>query len=542
MKAVVGFVIEHNPGFFSPLSLIAGRSVIGHVVDQLRLVDPGAPIVVSSSEPGDLTRWCRWSGIEIAEQPALRLAKNHNWQFFCTVSAHVALLPHREIYAALCLVQAGIDRVKVVGDRPDLFKGLFAELQGISAGEKAHVLNATGACLDPYLPALVDSQSAANSLSAAINCTGRMPAYLLHGDGQTLSVSPWRGKAGPLLIAEIGGNHEGNFDAAVNMTKKAINSGADCIKFQLYQGSSLVSPVESPDRHQHFKKFELSMEQHIKLAEMVRDAGLVYSASVWDSEMLDWIDPYLDFYKIGSGDLTAWPLLANMAKRGKPILLSTGLATLDDVVQTIDFIRASNPSYNRREMLCIMQCTSMYPIPDEDTNLRVIDSLRAYGVAVGYSDHTVGDRALIAASAMGAEVLEFHFTDRREGQSFRDHKVSLLQNEVLSLRNEIMSMSVLRGSIGKVPQQSEINAGHVQSFRRGVYPSIDIVKGDELSSDRLVCLRPASGTDARDYDYVKNSKAKTSIPAFSSLSVGLNFIPPYNLCDDNNCQPNASNQ
>ena len=250
--------------------------------------------------------------------------------------------------------------------------------------------------------------------------------------------SPWHGSAGPLMIAEIGGNHEGDFEVAKNMTKLAIASGADCIKFQLYHGDALVSRKESPERADHFKKFELSKEEHIFLANMCREANVKYLASVWDLEMLDWIDPYLEYYKIGSGDMTAWPILEEFAKRGKPILISTGLSSTEEVLQTIGFLQRINQNYTQSNMLCILQCTSMYPIPDQDANLKVMDLFkRETGLSIGYSDHTTGTDALLVAAVMGAEALEFHFTDTRDGKSFRDHEVSLDLQEVISLKEKI---------------------------------------------------------------------------------------------------------
>ena len=143
----------------------------------------------------------------------------------------------------------------------------------------------------------------------------------------------------PLFIAEIGGNHEGDFQYAKRLTELAIESGADAIKFQIYTGDTLVSSHESPDRNRHFKKFELSQQQHIALAEMVRNAGRMYVASVWDVSAMDWIDPYLSFYKIGSGDLTAYPILKATAKKKKPILISTGLATEKEVIGTVNYLQ-----------------------------------------------------------------------------------------------------------------------------------------------------------------------------------------------------------
>jgi N-acetylneuraminate synthase/N,N'-diacetyllegionaminate synthase len=330
--------------------------------------------------------------------------------------------------------------------------------------------------------------------------------------------SPWKGRAGPLLIAEIGGNHEGNFDVARKMTELAIGSGVDCIKFQIYRGDTLVSPVESPDRHKHFQRFELSLEQHVELARMCQAAGVAYVSSVWDLEMLEPIDSYMPFYKIGSGDLTAWPILAQLAARGKPILLSTGLATMDDVLQTVRRLQAFDARYRRPEWLCLLQCTSMYPIPDSDANLRVMEALRAAtGLAVGYSDHTVGSAALCAAAALGAEVLEFHFTDTREGKTFRDHKISLTTDEVGSLVKQISRITELRGVLVKEPTPSEIEHGHVTSFRRAVFPKRSIKAGEIIQEEDLVVLRPDHGTDARDIKRVIGARAIRDLLAFQAL-------------------------
>jgi len=341
----------------------------------------------------------------------------------------------------------------------------------------------------------------------------------------SLIESPWKGSVGPLLISEIGGNHEGNFDEAKRMAQLAINCGSDCVKFQLYTGDTLVSPVESPARNEHFKKFELSKNQHLYLAQMCREAGVSYNASVWDIDMLDWIDEYLDFYKIGSGDLTAWPILKVFAENNKPILLSTGLATLQEVIDTIGFIQSVNPAYCDPNMLCVMQCTSMYPIPPSDANLNVMNTYRnATGLSVGYSDHTVGMDALKVATAMGANVLEFHFTDSREGKMFRDHKVSLTSDEVLELKLELEKIAELMGCGLKRPVNSELENDHQVSFRRAVYLKRNVNKGELITAADLVYLRPAHGTDPRNVDMVENSTALRDIKAYTSIKINVDFI------------------
>jgi N-acetylneuraminate synthase/N,N'-diacetyllegionaminate synthase len=322
--------------------------------------------------------------------------------------------------------------------------------------------------------------------------------------------SPWQGKHGPLLIAEIGGNHEGDFDYALQLTELAIAADVDYIKFQMYSGDSLVSRVEGAQRNQHFKKFELSREKYIQLAEMCRAANVGFMASVWNPEYISWIDQYMPVYKIGSGDMTAYPVIREIAKTGKPMIISTGLANLQEVLETVEFVQQLDARYHQPDMLALLQCTSMYPIAFEDANLSVMDLLRkASGLAVGYSDHTEGSLALEVAVAMGAEVLEFHFTDNREGKTFRDHKVSLTKDEVLLLEQKIRQIRTLQGNPLKRPL--EVEAEHRVSFRRAVYPARDVSAGTVLRAKDLVTLRPNHGIDARAFDQVVGKKLKADL-------------------------------
>jgi N,N'-diacetyllegionaminate synthase len=331
--------------------------------------------------------------------------------------------------------------------------------------------------------------------------------------------NPLKGKHGPLLIAEIGGNHEGDFNYAKRLTQLAIDSDVDMVKFQIYTGDSLVSRLESPQRNAHFKKFELSKEQHLELAKMVTDAGLRYISSVWDLSAMAWIDPYIPVYKIGSGDLTAYPVLRETAHLGKPLILSTGLATETEVLEAVKFIQKVNPIYKSAKMLAVLQCTSMYPISASDSHLNVVNRYRELlGLTIGYSDHTEGSSALIYAVAMGAEVLEFHFTDSREGKVFRDHKVSLTPSEISALIKEIQLIKSLQGSPHKQLTKIEIDNGHELSFRRAVYPLKDIKVGELLSEENLTVLRPNHGIDARDYDKLIGKKALVNLSAHQKLS------------------------
>lgn len=328
----------------------------------------------------------------------------------------------------------------------------------------------------------------------------------------------------PLLIAEIGGNHEGDFAKARDLVDLAISSGADCVKLQVYAGDKLVSSRESPDRNSHFKKFELSLDQHLFLAEQVKSAGLVYSASIWDFESMEALDPYLDFYKIGSGDMTHYPMLEFCAKRAKPILLSTGLATFDEVSASVSHIRNVNELFLSPEYLCVLQCTSMYPISFAEANLAVMSEFKEkLDVSVGYSDHTIGIYALEIATAMGAQVLEFHFTDDPTRKEFRDHQVSLTSTGVRELKQKIEWIFELQGSCEKKPQSSEIANGHLESFRRGVYLNKEIKKGRTVTLEDLEFLRPAKGVDVRRYCDLIGAVALRDLEPFVALTPGLDF-------------------
>jgi len=324
------------------------------------------------------------------------------------------------------------------------------------------------------------------------------------------------------LIAEIGGNHEGNFDYALELTELAIKSSADCVKFQLYTGETIVNKLVEPDRHKHFLKFELTKEQHIDLAKLCIKNGKEYLASVWDKSMLDWIDPFLERYKVGSGDLTNKVLLQEFAKRGKPIILSTGLSCLEEVLEAVNFIRDKNAVYFKEGFLTVMQCTSMYPITDTDANLGVLDTFSDIkNITLGYSDHTEHSEALYLAVILGAKILEFHFTDSKEGKVFRDHKVSLTCDEVNVLRQKIDRAHALIGSSQKIPLQIERDSGHVESFRRALYLQKDILAGEFISEDICVALRPNKGISAWDLDRLVGLRAKVNIGKLEPLSFSM---------------------
>lgn len=543
---------------------IRGRTVMSYIEERIRRGAAGYPLVVATStEAADdaIAAYCRRAGLQCfrgsLEDVAARLlqcAESHGWDYVVRINGDNLFADPSTIGAMLAIAQLGIfdvvtnmpGRAFPYGMTVEIVRTAFYREAMAKTNDPSHREHVTSYLYESGLgsqyvfrnrvcPAAAGLQLALDTpedlakAETILERAGSNPAAL--GLRQIYELlrpepiaSPWQGSVGPLLIAEIGGNHEGDFEAAKRMARLAIAGGADCVKFQLYRGDTLVSAMESPDRHRHFQKFELSKDQHLELAQICRDAGVSYLASVWDLEMLDWIDPYLDMYKIGSGDLTAWPLIDEFVRRGKPILLSTGLASMDEVLLTVRRIQALDKKYRRPEMLCVMQCTSMYPIQDDEANLRVMDSLRNLtGVAIGYSDHTIGSAALRAAAAMGAEAIEFHFTDRREGRTFRDHLVSLNPEELRQLKIDIKQITTLRGSDVKTPQASELAAGHETSFRRGAYLRTAVKAGETIVKENIVLLRPAHGTDARDVGLMLGALALHDLEPLHALKSGEDY-------------------
>lgn len=539
---------------------IRGRAVLGHIVDRLRRGAPDHPLVVAtSSDPSDdpIAAYCRRSGLacfrgslhDVAGR-FLACAESQGWDFAVRINGDNVFADPDTLRCMLAVSETDaydfitnvpgrtypygmsieilriafyrqvVSRMQSADDREHVTGWLYqhADLGRRYVFENRHCPEARGLKL-----ALDTEEDLARTTGLMARMEGAPGACglaeLARLATQPAVPSPWRGRHGPLLIAEIGGNHEGDYALACELVKQAAATGVDYVKFQLYRGDTLVSRVESPDRHAHFQRFELTRDQHLELARQCKQGGVGYLASVWDLEMLEWIDPFLDVYKIGSGDLTAWPVIREFARRGKPMIMATGLATLDEVLQTVRVVQAVDARYGRPEWLCLLQCTSMYPIPDREANLCAMDTLRAAtGLAVGYSDHTEGGQALRVAAAMGAHVLEFHFTDRREGRTFRDHKVSLTPDEVLRLQQDLRHLAALRGDGVKVPQATEVAEGHGTSFRRAVYPLRDLPAGAVLAEGDLCVRRPNHGVDARDMETLVGRQLLRPVAAMHRLN------------------------
>ena len=323
------------------------------------------------------------------------------------------------------------------------------------------------------------------------------------------------------IIAEIGGNHEGNFEYAVELCLDAIKAGADAVKFQIYTGETLVNKKLDPDRVKHFNRFSLSSNQYQELASICIKNNVDFVASIWTEEDIEAFENKLPFFKVGSGDLTAYPILARIVKTRKPILLSTGLASIEEIQNTVNFIHQLDSIYEKKNMLGILQCTAMYPIPDTDANLSTITNFKNLfpDALIGYSDHTVGTYAAEIAVALGAQILELHFTDQKENRSFRDHQVSFTHSEITELKRKINIVSNLLGDGNKRPMPSELESGHNISFRRGIFPRRPIKKGEVINRSDLIALRPAVGTPANLVDLIEGKIAPRNYNELETINI-----------------------
>jgi N-acetylneuraminate synthase/N,N'-diacetyllegionaminate synthase len=296
------------------------------------------------------------------------------------------------------------------------------------------------------------------------------------------------------LIAEIGANHQGDEERILNLTKDAISSGIKVLKYQIYTGESLVSERYDPDRVKHFTSFTLSSSVYRQVIDLCANAGIEFMASIWSETLLNEFDPFIKRYKIGSGDLTNYPLIKVMAKKGKPIILSTGLSSLSEVDSVVDFIRATNKIYFDPKFLSILQCTSVYPCPLNEVNLSVVEEYkRRYKTLVGYSHHAIQYSPIYTAISMGVDMIEFHYTDRKHDNQFRDHLISIDASEFQKIKAFYDETLLLRGKPLKQVTKTELSSENCTSFRRSLFYRESHKKGHSLSEKDLECLRPGIG-------------------------------------------------
>lgn len=302
------------------------------------------------------------------------------------------------------------------------------------------------------------------------------------------------------IIAEIGVNHEGDEAVAADLIRKAAAAGADAVKFQTFEVEHYVS-TEQPERFERCKRFELSRDAFRRLAKLAEEVGVTFFSTplgLADVEFLAEIAPII---KISSGDITYLELVRHSARTGKPMIISTGLGTEEEIAAAVDAVLAIRPQAREDGSLLLMHCVSAYPTPAEECNLLNMHWLRdRFGLPVGYSDHTLGTKACELAVAASAVALEKHFTYRKEDQAFHDHKLSADPADLAELVQAVRNAELYLGSPVRTRTESEEKM--VAHMRRSIATTRDIAAGVPVQRDWLTWLRPQWGIGPEDMDLV----------------------------------------
>lgn len=323
-----------------------------------------------------------------------------------------------------------------------------------------------------------------------------------------------------IIIAEAGVNHNGDITMAKQLIDAAANAGADYVKFQSFKAESLVSPKADLAEYQKnnikdketsqfdmLKKLELTEENHFELKKYAELKGIHFLSTAFDEYYVTFLDNLgIDFFKIPSGEITNLPYLELIATTRKPIVVSTGMSDMQEIKEVIEvFIKLG---YNRNA-IAILHCNTQYPTLPIDVNLNAMLSIqKEFGICIGYSDHTLGIEASLAAVAMGAKVIEKHFT-LNKNLSGPDHAASLEPNELSQMVKSIRLIEKMIGSSNKVPTESEIPNKSVA--RKSIHAATDIVIGENITEVNLNYLRPGYGISPMQYRNLIGKKAKRNI-------------------------------
>jgi N,N'-diacetyllegionaminate synthase len=333
------------------------------------------------------------------------------------------------------------------------------------------------------------------------------------------------------IIAEAGVNHNGDEKMALALVEAAAKSGADAVKFQTFSADKVVrkgaetaeyqkQATGESDQHAMLKSLEMSQTLHQRLFDHCTRFGIEFMSTAFDEEALDFLVALgIKRIKVPSGEITNAPLLRHMAGKRLPLIVSTGMADLNEVVAAVDIIRETRTAKGLVEpltkMVTILHCTSNYPTDSADVNLRAMNAMaRATGLPVGYSDHTLGLAVSTAAVALGATVIEKHFTLDSELPG-PDHKASLEPDQLGALVRQIRDVEVALGSDVKAPTASELPVRDL--VRRSVTTVRNIAKGEAITANDIALLRPGTGIPPAQLDAAIGRRAARDIAADETL-------------------------
>jgi N-acetylneuraminate synthase/N,N'-diacetyllegionaminate synthase len=334
-------------------------------------------------------------------------------------------------------------------------------------------------------------------------------------------------KESVLIIAEAGVNHNGDLNQAKALIDAAAAAGVDLVKFQTFSADKIVSKSaqqadyqqkntgsKDTSQYQMLKQLELSEAMHHELIAYCNQKGAEFFSTAFDVEGLSFLNQLgFDRFKVPSGEITNYPYLKRLAEIKKPVILSTGMATLGEIEAALKVL--TSEGLNRKD-ITVLHCNTEYPTPMQDVNLKAMLTIQqAFGVAVGYSDHTLGIEVPIAAVAMGASVIEKHFTLDRNLPG-PDHRASLEPDELKAMVDAIRNIELaISGHGRKEPSQSEIpNKGIA---RKSLHLHGGLKKGDILGESHLIALRPGDGISPMHWGQVIGRSLNRDLEAGSKL-------------------------
>lgn len=313
-----------------------------------------------------------------------------------------------------------------------------------------------------------------------------------------------------LIIAEAGVNHNGDISIAKKLIDVAVEAGADVVKFQTFKAENVVTKqamlsdyqkankVKDDNQFEMLKKLELSEKDHFELFEYCQQKGIIFFSTAFDLDSIEFLSKFkMGMWKIPSGELTNYPYVRSIARKAEKVILSTGMATLAEVAEAIKVLIANG---TQQENITVLQCHTDYPTKPEDVNLLAMLTMKQeLGVRVGYSDHTMGIDIALAAVALGATIIEKHFT-LDQNNSGPDHQASLSPSEFKDLVTGIRNIEVALGSPVKVPSKNEIP--NLLSVRKSIVAKTNIKEGEVFTDENLTTKRPGNGINPMKWNEI----------------------------------------
>ena len=332
-----------------------------------------------------------------------------------------------------------------------------------------------------------------------------------------------------LIIAEAGVNHNGDLNKAKELIDVAANAGVDFVKFQTFKADDLVSKEakkasyqinntrdNNDSQYDMLKKLELSESDHTALIKYANSKGIEFFSTAFDVKGLEYLNSIgFSMFKVPSGEITNYPYLKKIASFGKPVILSTGMASLKEIDEALQVLRSEGLT---NEEITVLHCNTEYPTPMRDVNLKAMNTIRsAFNVEIGYSDHTLGVEVPIAAVALGARVIEKHFTLDRNLPG-PDHRASLEPDELTAMVRAIRNIEIaIQGSGIKEPSSSEKK--NIGIARKSIHTKNDLKKGSILKEEDLIPLRPGDGISPMEWENIIGKELLVDYSTFQKIQL-----------------------